>query len=286
MDSIRLIGLLHPITVTQFGDKKPYRLRAGLHRLEACKQLGRKDIPATIVKHMGPYADLIEVDENLMQTTLDAAQRALFTARRKELYLAIYPETAKGAAQGEGKKRSLAEKGTGGQVGHEISDRQLGDEIPNQAHTFSEDTAAKTGRSERSIERDAERGEKIASDVLEEVSGTPLATGQTLDELKKLPPEQQRERVKEKKAAPAKPRANRTPKGKAMPAHGPLERKDTYDTKLGAQLEECFAALWQLSVDLQDYSVGTGNAPIKLNVLLSIKASCQQASASATRDTI
>lgn len=73
------------------------------------------------------------------------------------------------------------------------------------------DTAAQTGRSERSVELDAERGEKIADDVKDAIAGTPLDKGNVLDELKQLPPEQQRERVKEKQAASTKPKA---PKGK------------------------------------------------------------------------
>jgi ParB family transcriptional regulator, chromosome partitioning protein len=43
--SIRDIGLLHPIVVSQDG-----LLLAGGRRLEACKMLGWQDIPVTIVE--------------------------------------------------------------------------------------------------------------------------------------------------------------------------------------------------------------------------------------------
>jgi ParB/RepB/Spo0J family partition protein len=232
MESIREIGLLHPITVTAvciYNKTHSYHLRAGFHRLEACKRLGWKEIPALIAKLKGPRAELIEVDENLMQTALTPAERAKFTARRKTIYEELYPETAKGKAQGEGKKRSLSEKNG--------TERKVYAEIDNQApKSFVEDTAEKTGRSKRSIELDAERGAKIPEDVMQSIEGTSLDTGQTLDELKNLSPEEQRERVKEMKAAPAKTRGG---------------SKGKFDTKLAEQLEKDFADLWQLSVDWQ-----------------------------------
>ena len=60
MASIKLVGLVHPIVVTSTG-----KLVAGLHRMEACKRLGRVEIPVTIV----PDDDVaiqqaIEVEEN------------------------------------------------------------------------------------------------------------------------------------------------------------------------------------------------------------------------------
>ena len=47
-DSIEMIGLRHPITVKQRGDR--YVLVAGRHRIEAYKKLNIEFIPATIVK--------------------------------------------------------------------------------------------------------------------------------------------------------------------------------------------------------------------------------------------
>jgi ParB/RepB/Spo0J family partition protein len=248
-ESIQKTGLLQPILVTvrrQRGSRCTYRLRAGFHRLEACKRLEWKEIPALISKLTGPRAELIEVDENLMQTALTPAERAKFTARRKEIYLVLNPDTAKGKAQGEGKKRSLSEAhGT---------ERKVYAEIDNQTpKSFVEDTAEKTGRSKRSIELDAERAEKIAPDVMEEISGTPLDQGTVLDGLKSLSHEEQRERVKEMKAAPAKTRGGGKSKGKSLPKGESIEHRDTdtFDTKLAEQLEKAFADLWQLSMDLQ-----------------------------------
>ncbi|MGP2491064.1 hypothetical protein ACTDI4_05485 [Mesorhizobium sp. PUT5] len=42
------------------------------------------------------------------------------------------------------------------------------------ADRFTADTAAKTGQSERAVQRDAERGTKISERVLSMLKGTPL----------------------------------------------------------------------------------------------------------------
>jgi len=72
--------------------------------------------------------------------TLAKAERAIFTKRRKEAYEALHPETRQG-----GDRRSEAS-------------RQVGDLVDR----FTADTATRTGQSERSVQRDAHRGEKIA----------------------------------------------------------------------------------------------------------------------------
>ena len=52
---------------------------------------------------------------------------------------------------------------------------------------FTADTAAATGASERTVQRDAERGAKIAQAALALVRHTPLDKGTTLDALAKVP---------------------------------------------------------------------------------------------------
>jgi hypothetical protein len=62
---------------------------------------------------------------------------------------------------------------------------------------FVTDTAKKTDKSKRSVERDKARGEKIAPDVQEELSGTAIEnSGVQLDALAAADPEDQREAVK------------------------------------------------------------------------------------------
>lgn len=60
---------------------------------------------------------------------------------------------------------------------------------------FTKDTAEKTGKSERAVQRAAERGDKIAADVLRKVSGTFLDNGVYLDGLKGLSHDEQRAKV-------------------------------------------------------------------------------------------
>ena len=55
------------------------------------------------------------------------------------------------------------------------------------APAFTADTAARTGRSERDIQRDATRGEHIAKEVLQEIAGTELDRGVVLDRIAREP---------------------------------------------------------------------------------------------------
>ncbi len=106
------------------------------------------------------HRQLAECDENLCGTKLSPSERALFTKTRKRLYLALHPETAATRDGGEGRRSQTR--------------RQLGDDT---AKRFTADTAANTGKSERVIQRDAERGEKIDERALESIKGTALDNG-------------------------------------------------------------------------------------------------------------
>lgn len=72
-ESIEQIGLRHPITVREKGDK--YHLIAGRHRLEACRKLGREHVPAIIVKMTNDEARLWEIAENLHRADLKKLER-------------------------------------------------------------------------------------------------------------------------------------------------------------------------------------------------------------------
>ncbi len=96
----------------------------------------------------GPAAVIAECDENLCGTNLSAAERALFTARRKEAYEALHPETKAHVAGAHG------------------ANRVMGNASANLAPAFTADTARRTGQSERKVQRAdltvMERAEHIA----------------------------------------------------------------------------------------------------------------------------
>ncbi|MEI8394909.1 MAG: ParB/RepB/Spo0J family partition protein [Rhodospirillaceae bacterium] len=193
MESIAEVGLINPISV--FAERAKdgilfnngYHLVAGLNRLEACRRLGWKTIPAVMLALDELHRQLVEVDENLCGSKLTPAERALFMRRRKDIYLALHPETRKGTAQAAGMNRA---------VGREP---QIADDVA-PAEPFTIATARATGQSRDTIERDAARGEALGDAVLTDVRGTSLDQGVELDALKSLPEAERAPLVKRAKA--------------------------------------------------------------------------------------
>lgn len=92
--SISEIGLLNPITLT--GN---YILIAGLHRLEAVKLLGWKEVECSITGLNGLPAELAELDENLARANLSPLELGELLARRKDIYESLCPKTKAGVSQ-------------------------------------------------------------------------------------------------------------------------------------------------------------------------------------------
>lgn len=109
----------------------------------------------------GKRAELAMIDENLCRAELSPSDRARQTFRRKEIF-----ETIHGPAKANSAKAANAIMGRGDK-----------DVNANLADTFVEDTSLATGLSERTVQRDAERGEKVIAEVLDMVRGTKLDTG-------------------------------------------------------------------------------------------------------------
>jgi ParB family transcriptional regulator, chromosome partitioning protein len=175
-ESISAQGLLQPITVRPRGATN-YWLVYGHHRLEAVRQCGHTHILAFVREGLkADEALLAEIDENLVRADLSPAERALHLHERKRLYEKLHPETKRGAT-GKGRAKS----------------RQNGESI-----RFSKDAAQKTGRSERTIQREAERAAKISN--LVDVIGTALDSPDELDVLAKLPDHTQRDLIARAKA--------------------------------------------------------------------------------------
>lgn len=100
-DSIRELGLLNPITVD--GENT---LIAGLHRLEAARRLGWKEVECTVSSLDGLQAELAEIDENIIRSGLSPVEYGEILLRRKEIYEALHPETKNGGDRRSGKIRS------------------------------------------------------------------------------------------------------------------------------------------------------------------------------------
>lgn len=170
-ESIREVGLLNPITVTE-----DLRLVAGYHRLEAYRALGRETIPATIVSLAELDESLAELDENLVRSELTALERMVLVARRKKFYEAKYPETKR--PKGGRRKRGNGEK---------IS--PLG---------FTADTARKAGVTRRSVQQEVRIATQLAPEAVRLLWGTSVAESKLeLSRLAKLEPSRQREVAKE-----------------------------------------------------------------------------------------
>jgi ParB-like chromosome segregation protein Spo0J len=180
MESIKELGIINPLRVRAARkmvdgvEADAYEVIAGGHRLRAASKLGLETVPCIVVDDDELHVELAMIDENLCRADLTPAERARATGRRKLIYEKLHPETVHGAI-------------------HEPSG-QFGDTVGG-AERFTAETAKVTGKSERAIQRDAERGDRIAPDVIDKIRGTHLDTGVYLDSLKKIGPNEQRNKV-------------------------------------------------------------------------------------------
>ena len=173
--SIAEIGIINPIRVRPacrlvVGEMTDaYECIAGNHRIAAARLLGLDNVPCIVVEEDDLHAELAMIDENLCRANLSPTERSVQMARRKAIYEELHPETAHG--------------------GDRKSSRKVGNS--NKGARFTVVTAEATGRSERAVQLDAERGEKVIPEVLTLLAETPLDTGTYLDRIKNLPPNEQ-----------------------------------------------------------------------------------------------
>ncbi len=208
-ESIADTGLMNPLTVRPLVDDR-FEIIAGSHRFTACDMLEWPEIPCHVVALDDTLAELAMIDENLCRAELKGALRDQQTARRKALYEALHPQTKREASL----KR-----------GADLPFRQLGE--TGNADRFTAETAALTGQSERTVQRSAERGEKISPEAASLMAGTRLDTGSYADRIKDRSAEEQVETIRRDLAAPPRPRppavrqepqhARPAPKPKAVP---------------------------------------------------------------------
>lgn len=168
------VGLLNPITVDG-----SYTLIAGLHRLEAAKQLGRAEIECTVCDINGIRAELAEIDENVIRRNLTNTDVSGLLARRKKLYETLHPETI-----------------TRNCPSHVNNHQGSSDKLSSKCKVkyFVEDTAEKLGVSTRTVERYLYLAEHLtpkASEILKKMDKQPPRS--ELMKLARFEPDQQTE---------------------------------------------------------------------------------------------
>ena len=136
-ESIKIIGLLNPITVN-----KNNTLIAGAHRYEACKLLGFDEIECVVLDCNELQAELAEIDENLMRCELHFTERGDYLKRRKAIYEELHPETKAGVAGGKARQNSASE-----------------------IISFAGDTANKIGISKRTVEQEIQISENLTPEA-------------------------------------------------------------------------------------------------------------------------
>lgn len=154
-DSIKEIGLINPITVTTENI-----LIAGAHRLEAYKLLERTEIEATICNFTGLYAELAEIDENVIRNELHYSDRGKQFSRRKKIYEELYPEIKHG---GDRKSEEI-----------KMRNPQL------ETKSFAEDTSSKTGVSSRVIYEEIQIAENLTPEAEETTKKVDLSKTEAL----------------------------------------------------------------------------------------------------------
>ena len=176
--SMEQIGLMHPIVVHQPVFDEPFHLIAGAHRLAAAKRLGWEFIDIKMLDTDEITRQLWEIDENLMRSELTPTEEAEHLAKRKELW----------AMKEEQKSQPIDNK-----------QNKSGTTCPTLRgrgkKNFAAQTAGKTGVSKRAVTRAISRADNITEEARNLIRGTELDKGTYLDALKKVPMEQQVQKV-------------------------------------------------------------------------------------------
>lgn len=172
-NSISESGLINPITVDQ-----NYTLIAGLHRLEAAKLLGWKEIKCTVIGLEGLQAELAEIDENFVRKNLSDDEVRELLLRRKEIYESLHPET----------------KATydGGAFRGNQHQKVVTDKMSATTKSFVQDTADRWGIDPRTVRREIQTAKNLIPEAKKIIRDTKVTKTDAL-KLSRLPPEQQEE---------------------------------------------------------------------------------------------
>ncbi|MVO16826.1 ParB/RepB/Spo0J family partition protein [Parasedimentitalea huanghaiensis] len=163
--SIETQGLMSEIQVRKIKKSGKLRLIAGGHRVAAFRALGRDVIPAKIWDCTDDWADLAEIDDNLAHAELDFLEKAVFLARRKEVYENAYPET---------KQTS----------GKELAGKRWNAPDTMSVASFVTSTAEKMGVDERTVRRLVAAGKSLGPREIQELRDAPK--GVSLSDLQEI----------------------------------------------------------------------------------------------------
>jgi ParB family chromosome partitioning protein len=166
--SIGEVGLLQPIGIAKESGELVY----GRHRVAAFRLLGRKEIPAVVIDLDADRQALATIEENLRRRQLTPLEEAEMLAEGKEIYDRLHPE-AKARGKGGGRKskshdENLISEGNG----------KAKTKASKETPTFTEATAAATGKSRATVARQAAIGRDLSPEVKAEIRGTALARNQ------------------------------------------------------------------------------------------------------------
>ena len=167
MHSIREIGLLNPIVVTQ-----DFVLVAGRHRLAAARKLGWKTIGAKIVATDALKNELIAIDENLIRKELNILEQSDLLQRREEIFLAL------GKRAQPGQNQFTASTSAGQYTSGDISRGGGAYHAPALSVTgkiTTKDLAREMGLAERTVQERLKIAREISHDVKDRIRDTPIA---------------------------------------------------------------------------------------------------------------
>jgi N6-adenosine-specific RNA methylase IME4 len=168
--SIFEVGLLNPIVID-----RDFKLIAGLHRLEAFRQMNLPQIRAIVKEGLDANkAELAEIDENLIRNELSEAEQIQALKRREEILSAAGEWRGRG---GNGSNQHRSKSPDSGDL-HRTGTRNLAEAMG---------VAPSTLREKLAIAKDLEE------EALQAATGSPveLTQGQ-LKQISKLSPEKQR----------------------------------------------------------------------------------------------
>jgi len=174
-ESIKIIGLINPITIDKAGT-----LIAGAHRLEACRQLGFDEIECVVLDCGELLMELAEIDENLIRNNHDGIRIGELALRRDEV---------------------LEKLGLRRMHGGDGSNQHKSKGAPGAPLQTTESIAKESGISKRTLQENKQLAGKLVPEAKKAVREKAIPKKDAL-EISRLNPEQQREIVtkKDKKA--------------------------------------------------------------------------------------